>query len=56
LILKGNQSTTVQIIPLSADQTADIPLHLGGGEEATLVVGGTTRFTRELAAYQFEIR
>jgi len=24
--------------------------------EATLVVGGTARFTRELAAYQFEIR
>jgi len=57
LILKGNQSTTVQIIPVSADQTADIPLHLGGDmREATLVVGGTARFTRELAAYQFEIR
>jgi len=56
LILKGNQSTTVQIIPVSADLTADIPLHLSGGEEATLVVSGTARFTRELAAYQFEVR
>jgi len=57
LIQQGGQGTTVQIIPLSADQTADIPLHLGGDmREATLVVGGTARFTRELAAYQFEIR
>ncbi len=56
LILQGSQGTTVQIVPVGADQTADIPLHLGGGEQATLVVVGTTRFTRELAAYQFEIR
>jgi hypothetical protein len=56
LILKGNQSTIVQIIPVSPDQTAEIPLYLSGGEEATLVVSGTTRFTRELAAYQFEVR
>jgi len=56
LILKGSQSTTVQIVPVGADQTAEIPLHLSGGEEATLVVSGTARFTRELAAYQFEIR
>jgi hypothetical protein len=56
LILKGGQGAAVQIIPLSADQTAEIPLHLGGGEEATLVVSATARFTRELAAYQFEIR
>jgi hypothetical protein len=57
LVLQSDQGTTVQIIPLSADQMADIPLHIGGGvKEATLVVSGTTRFTRELAAYQFEVR
>ncbi len=56
LILKGNNGTRVTIIPINPDQTADIPIRLGSGEEAILVVNGTTRFTRELAAYQFSIR
>ncbi|MDP2976997.1 MAG: immune inhibitor A [Anaerolineales bacterium] len=56
LILKGNNGTRVTIIPINPDQTASIPFRLGGGEEAILVVSGTTRFTRELAAYQFSIR
>ncbi len=56
LILKGNNGTRVTIIPIHPDQTADIPIHLGSREEAILVVSGTTRFTRELAAYQFDIR
>jgi len=55
LILKGD-STTVTQIPLNADQTVDIPLSLKSGEEATLIVAGTTRFTRLPAAYQIEIR
>ena len=54
--MKGNNGTRVTIIPIHPDQTADIPIHLGSREEAILVVSGTTRFTRELAAYQFEIR
>jgi hypothetical protein len=57
LISKGDQ-TTVQIIPLSADQTADIPITIGsnGVEEAILLVSGTTRFTTQLATYRFEIK
>ena len=55
LILKGD-TTTVTNIPLNADQTVDIPLSLKNGEEAILIVAGTTRFTRLPAAYQVEIK
>jgi len=55
LILKGD-STTVTHIPLNADQTAEIPLSLNAGEEAVLIVTGTTRYTRLPAAYQIEIK
>ena len=55
LITKGD-TTTVTQIPLNPDQTAEIPLSLGSGEEAVLVVTGTTRFTRLPAAYQIEIK
>jgi len=43
-------------IPLNPDQTAEIPLSLGSGDEAVLVVTGTTRFTRLPTAYQIEIK
>ena len=58
LITHSASGTTVQIIPVARDQTADIPLTIGqnGVSDAVLVISGTTRFTRELAAYQFEIR
>ncbi|HCC78215.1 MAG: hypothetical protein A2X25_01390 [Chloroflexi bacterium GWB2_49_20] len=56
LILKGS-TTSVQIITLNPDQTADIPVHIGGEVSgAVLVVTGTTRYTRQLASYQYEIR
>ena len=55
LILSGD-TTTVTDIPLNADQTVDIPLSLQNGEEAVLIVAGTTRFTRLPAAYQIEIK
>jgi hypothetical protein len=54
LITKGD-TTTVTQIPLNPDQTAEIPLSLNSGEEAVLVVTGTTRFTRLPAAYEIEI-
>jgi len=55
LILKGNE-TTVEIIQLTDEQTAEIPVSLGDEyDEAILVVTGTTRFTRELANYSIEI-
>jgi hypothetical protein len=43
-------------IPLNADQTASIPFSLKEGEEAILIVTGTTRFTTHGAAYQIEIK
>jgi len=56
LILKGN-TTSVEIIELNSDQSVDIPVHIGGDvTEAVLVVTGTTRYTIQLASYQFEIR
>jgi hypothetical protein len=55
LITKGD-TTTVTHIELNADQTAEIPLSLGSGEEAVLVVAGTTRFTRLPAAYEIDIK
>jgi hypothetical protein len=44
----------VEYITLDAEAAADIPLHIGGDvDEVVLVVSGTTRFTRQPAAYLF---
>ena len=58
LITETNSGTTVDILPISADQTVQIPVQIGnnGVEDVVLVVSATTRFTRERAAYQFEIQ
>ncbi|MBV6449609.1 MAG: hypothetical protein MHPDNHAH_00321 [Anaerolineales bacterium] len=55
LIVKGD-TTTVTQIPVNADQTAVFPFSLKPGEEAILIVTGTTRYTRLSAAYQIEIK
>jgi hypothetical protein len=55
LITKGD-TTTVTPVPLNSDQTAEIPFSLQSGEEAILIVSGTTRFTRLPAGYQIEIK
>jgi hypothetical protein len=53
LITKG-ATTEIVYIPLEADLSADIPINIGdNNDEVVLVVVGTTRFTRQLAAYQF---
>lgn len=54
LILTSDSSVTM--IPVNPDQTAEIQLSLDSGDEAYLVVSGLTRFTRELASYQIEIK
>ena len=58
LISYAANETTVQIIPLGADQSADIPLNIGSGgvQEVVLVVTATTRYTRMIAPYQISIR
>lgn len=55
LILKSG-STTVTEIALNPDQTAEIPLSLKPGEEAILIVAGTTRFTTIPAEYRIEVK
>jgi hypothetical protein len=54
LFLTGDSS--VKMIPLDKDQTAQIPLNLKPGEKAVLVIAGTTRFTRQIGTYQIEIK
>ena len=54
LISVGNE-TTVEYITLTPDNSADIPLTFDNGvDEYVLVVTGTTRYTRQPAAYRFE--
>ena len=55
LIVKGD-ITTVTNIELNDDQTVDIPLSLKAGDEAILIVTGTTRFTIIPAPYQIEVK
>jgi hypothetical protein len=53
-LIKQRLGSTVEYIPLSADNKADIPLQFGDGfDTAVLVVVGTARYTRQLADYQF---
>jgi immune inhibitor A len=56
LIVKAAGKTTVQSVPVSADQTAEIPLSLNPGDNAVLIVTGTERFTRLPAGYTIEVK
>ena len=54
LISIGDE-TKVDYIELSAENTAEIPISIGGDiDEVVLVVTGTTRYTRQTAPYRFE--
>jgi immune inhibitor A len=55
LITKG-ATTTVQYIPVNADETADIPLALQDGQHAVLVVTGTQRFTNLPTGFTVEVK
>ncbi len=57
LLTRTWDGVAVEMIPLSPDQTAEIAIHIGDDvEEVVLVVTGTTRFTRQPASYEIEIR
>ncbi|MFZ6026710.1 MAG: hypothetical protein ACOYYS_03255 [Chloroflexota bacterium] len=57
LVAHGKNETTVTYITLDETVAADIPVHISGDVKyVTLVVTGTTPYTRQKAAYQFEIR
>ncbi len=57
LITHSTTGTSVDILPVNADETEQIPVTIGSDnvQDVVLVVTATTRFTRELGAYQFEI-
>jgi len=54
-VIHAGKQTTVQQMPLDANNTGRLTLELAPGEKAILVISGTTLFTREEASYQFEI-
>jgi immune inhibitor A len=56
LILEGDE-TTVRYIDVPRGNVVEIPLDLGGEvDEVTLVVVGSTRFTRQPAVYRFSFQ
>ena len=56
-LIKEGTKTTVEMLEISEDQTAEFPISIGGDVDSiTLVVSGTTRFTREVGSYTIEIR
>jgi hypothetical protein len=54
VIILGDQAT-VERITVEPDVTAEIELELDDQQSAVLVVSGTTRYTRQKAAYRIEI-
>lgn len=55
-IITVGKESTVEYLALEPDNSINVPLSLGDEiDEVILVVTGTTRFTREKAAYQFEL-
>ncbi|MEZ0397213.1 MAG: hypothetical protein ABWK53_12395 [Anaerolineales bacterium] len=55
LITQTSAGVSVQPIPLTADQRAQVPLQLAQGDKAVLVVIGTARYTTQPAEYQFSL-
>ena len=56
-LIKQGSTTTVEPLALSASNTIDVPIKIGGDtSEVILVVSGTTRFTREKAIYSYSIQ
>jgi immune inhibitor A len=56
-LIKEGVTTSVEMIVVGEDQTAEIPISIGGDiDSVTLAVSGTTRFTREAGSYIIEIK
>jgi len=57
LIIKHSSGeATVTPVTLDNENSTDIALDLQEGDQAVLVVSGTTRFTRELAKYSIRVK
>ena len=55
-LIENGDFTEVIYIELEPTNGVDIPIHIGGEvDDVVLVVTGTTRFTRQVANYQFQI-
>ncbi len=55
-LIKMGDTIEVEFVELSTDNVANIPLEIGEDvDEVIFVVTGTTRYTRQKAAYRFEI-
>jgi immune inhibitor A len=57
LITHSTSGTRVEILPVNATGSVDVPIEMGsnGVEDVVLVVTATTRITLEEAPYQFSI-
>ena len=56
-LVKEGATTSVEMIDVTEDQTAEIPISIGGDvDSVTLVVSGTTRFTRAEGSYTVQIK
>jgi len=55
LIQTGSNGTTITPIKLDENQHAAVDLNIESGYNATLVISGTTRFTRQPAGYTFQV-
>ena len=56
IVKRTNGETTVTPVTLDSENVTDLPLDLQDGDQAVLVVSGTTRFTREPAVYSLEVK
>lgn len=55
-LIKMGDRTEVEYLPLSEDMVADIDISIGDEyDSVVLVVSGTTRFTRQQAAYRYSL-
>jgi len=55
-LIRVGARTEVEYLTLNDDLSLEIPIKIGGDvDEVVLVVTGTTRYTRQKAAYRFEI-
>lgn len=55
-LISLGRETTVQYLALEADNTLTVPVQVGeDADEVVLVVAGTTRFTRQKAAYRYSL-
>jgi immune inhibitor A len=56
VVHQSGGQTTVQPLPLDASEQGSLTLDLKPGDKTVLEVSGTTRFTEQLASYEYEVK